>query len=185
MRLELFGDAVMPAALRLILIIADPRGRCNRKGLAVLAVALLAVQMVAAIAIWAAGAPLDGPVAVALKLGFLWLALAAASKRLHDTGRSAWWILWCLIGILVWSTVVATTLLIVLGDRILSPGSGGFETHFALTMLPVIAATLWLHFAKGEACANRFGPCPERHGLSQPSGRAHAPVVNLEAPAAA
>lgn len=185
MRLELFGDAAMPAALCLLLIIADPRGRCNRRGLAVLALALLAVQTAAVASIWAAGAPLDGPVAIALKLGFVWLALAAASKRLHDTGRSAWWIVWCLVGILVWSTILATALLIALGDRILAPGSGGFETHFILTMLPVIAATLWLHFAQGETCANRFGPCPEGHGLSQPTGRAVAPAVTMQAPATA
>lgn len=176
----------MPAASHLLLSTVDPRGRCNRKGLLLLALALLAAQTLAGTLIWLGGVALDSPGVLALKLVFLWLAIAAAAKRLHDTGRSAWWILWCVLATMVWSTLVAVVLLLSLGDNILIPGSGGFEIHFALTMLPVLAATVWLHFAPGEPRPNRYGLCPQDHGLAGPlmTGQATTPALT-EAPAAA
>lgn len=173
----------MPAIARALLDICDPRGRCNRKGLLQIALGLLALQIATGLLIWLGGIALDGPLALALKLGFLWLAIAAASKRLHDTGRSAWWIVWTLLAVLAWSTVVAVALLLMFGDKILAPGAGGFEIHFALTMLLVLAATLWLHFAPGDSASNRYGSCPSEHGMSGPAPRRPAAVADMLAEA--
>lgn len=185
MRTIVAVERIMSSAMRLVLSVFDPRGRCNRRGLLLIALALLAIQALTALAIWLSGAALDAPVAIAIKLVFLWLAIAAAAKRLHDTGRSAWGILWSLLAIVAWSTVVAIALLLIMGDRMLVPGSGGFETHFALTMLPVLAATLWLHFAPGEPQPNRYGPSPSGNGIAAPLLRADPAPALAEVPATA
>ena len=59
-------------------------------------------------------------------------------------------------------------MIVVYGDQILIPGSAGYVGTLTLNMLPILAATLWLHFAKGNSGANAYGPPPEATGFSPP-----------------
>jgi uncharacterized membrane protein YhaH (DUF805 family) len=75
---------------QLIIALASPQGRLPRASwllrLAVLSVCALAFGM---LALSAAGN--DGAALVALL--YLWCAGTLAVRRLHDTGRSGWWVL--------------------------------------------------------------------------------------------
>jgi uncharacterized membrane protein YhaH (DUF805 family) len=150
----------------LALDLFDPRGRCNRKGLLIIACALLALQVAAGLLVWQGVLVPAGP---AMRIGevlFLLMAASATSKRLHDIGLSALWILAGLGGMVLWSIVLALLLLFTAGATALQPGAAGFMTAVAGTMAPAFAVTLWLHLAKGEPGRNRFGPEPTGLGFS-------------------
>ncbi len=155
--------------LDMIPMLFDPRGRCNRKGLLVIACAMLAVQICLAIGLWQAGASLESPVVVALKVVFVWLALAAASKRLHDLGLGTLWIGAAFLGLLVWSVLSVMAVMSVFGTDVFNVNSPAFATVMSANIAPVIIVTAWMHFAKGDSGANRFGPPPGRDGFSMPS----------------
>lgn len=152
----------------MIPMLFDPRGRCNRKGLLFIACAMLAVQICLAIGLWQAGAGLGSPVVVALKIVFVWLALAAASKRLHDMGLGTLWIGAAFLGLLVWSVISVMAVMAVFGTDVFDVNSPAFATVTAANIAPVILVTIWLHFAKGDSGENRFGPPPGTDGFSMP-----------------
>lgn len=144
----------------------DPRGRCDRKGLLVIALVLLVLQALAGLLYWLGIVQDGGPAMRIAEVMLVLMAFAATSKRLHDIGLSAWWLLAGLGGMIVWSVVLAVALVLSVGATALQPGSSGFATAIAGTMLPAFVVTLWLHLAKGEAGDNRFGPAPELLGFS-------------------
>jgi uncharacterized membrane protein YhaH (DUF805 family) len=119
--------------------------------------------------LWGTGAAFDSWIVAAANLAFLWLGYAAVSKRLHDLGRSAWWVPG---GILAWvlgATLAAIAIVVFAGPAVLLPGNAGYWGVFALMMLPLLGIAVWLHFAVGEAGANRFGPAPAVGGFSMPA----------------
>lgn len=147
----------------------DPRGRCDRKGLLLIAVVLLGLQLLVGGALWLVDADLTGPVALSLKAAFFWAAIAAASKRLHDFGRSAWWLAGGLLASVVWSFALAFTAVLAVGPEALTPQSPWFGAFFAGTSLPLFAALMWLHFVKGMPGPNRFGPATNAWGFASPA----------------
>jgi uncharacterized membrane protein YhaH (DUF805 family) len=159
----------------------DPRGRCNRKGLLIVAGLLLGVELIAGLALWATEARLDGTAALALKLIFCWLALAAGSKRLHDMNLSAWWMLAAVGATIVWTMLLSLALALAIGVEVLQPTSSWYWGMLAGTTLPVFCATLWLHFARGAGGANRFGPEPAGLGFSGPHVRSVGDVAQAAA----
>lgn len=165
--------------LDMILMLFDPRGRCNRKGLLIIACAMLAVQICLVLGLWQAGASLDTPMVVALKAVFVWLALAAASKRLHDLGLGTLWIGAAFLGLLVWSVLSVMAVMSVFGTDVFNVNSPAFATVMAANIAPVIIVTLWMHFAKGDLGANRFGPPPGADGFSMP-GHVNDPAAAVE-----
>ena len=157
---------------RLPHMLFDPRGRIDRKGLLLLAVALLALQAVFAVALATGMMDIHGAPALIIKTTFLWIAIVAASKRLHDLGRSAWWIAIAFVSMIVWGIVAVLAVYPVFGRDMLVPGSAGYVAALALNMVPILAATLWMHFARGETVENRFGPAPDVTGFSMFARRA-------------
>jgi len=157
----------MPQSTTLLYWI-DPRGRCNRKGLAKIALVVLAVQAVLAIGVWQVGIDLRSSGLMLLNLGFVWLATTAVIKRLHDLGLSGWWIIGALFGFLVWSMGLSLVAMTAWGAEALLPGSAHFTVCVALNIALVIAVTLWLHLAKGDAGDNAYGPVPGTEGFSGP-----------------
>jgi uncharacterized membrane protein YhaH (DUF805 family) len=131
------------------------RGRLNRKpywltNLALLVIVALIVVLVAVLG--GASAATD-PFGLAL-LPFIvavvplaWIGLAVSAKRLHDRGKSAWWLL------LFW---VLPSVLERVGERI-----EGFGIIFELAS---IALTIWalveMGFLRGIAGPNQYGPDP-------------------------
>lgn len=151
----------------LALSLLDPRGRCNRKGLIIAAAILLALEFAVAFILWQSGAPLDSPLAIALKMVMLYMAVVAAVLRLHDTGRSAWWMLWSFAGLLVWAIVLAIAAASFFTIDQMQLGGPGFGVVFTGLVIPMFAALMWLHCAPGQGSANRFGPSPTGWGFSR------------------
>ncbi len=161
----------MRQALQLGIQLLDPRGRCNRKGLLIIASAMLGVELILLGAFWVFSLSLTGPAASALKLLFCWLAITACSKRLHDLGRSAWNLAWALPVTIFWTLAIVLAFAFGLGLQSLMPNSPWYPLAIGASMMPVVAATLWLHLAPGNPGSNRFGPEPEGLGFSGPMFR--------------
>src|SRR5262245_28689841 len=147
--------------------ILDPRGRCNRRGLLIAALVMLAVEAGTGAWLWLAGGSLDDPIALAIKAMLVYAAISAAAQRLHDTGRSAWLIPWALLGIVVWAFTLAIAAMLALAPEQMQPGERGFNIVFGGVLLPMLAMLLWMHFAPGEPRSNRFGPVPRGHGFAR------------------
>lgn len=150
----------------------DPRGRCNRKGLLVAAMILLAVEALAGLGLLVSGRGLLDPIALAVKGIVLWAAIAAAAQRLHDIGRTAWMLLWGMLAWIALAFVAGIAVALVLPPEKLAIGQPGFLVVLAATTLPAMAALLWLHLAAGEPRANRYGPMPDGLGFSRHRDRA-------------
>ncbi|MGI9407198.1 MAG: DUF805 domain-containing protein [Hyphomicrobiaceae bacterium] len=149
-------------------LVLDPRGRCNRKGLLMIMLITLGLQIGLGGLVAFVGFDFTGPLATAIKLAFVWVAISASIQRLHDVGLSGWWLLWGLIGLMIWSSCVSIAGLFLLGPEVLLPFSAHFIGLFIVIYIPLLSATLWMHFAKGEPKANRFGPVPDGSGFSSP-----------------
>lgn len=158
--------AVMRQPLQLGLELLDPRGRCNRRGLAWLAVAMLILQLALGLVLWSGFLAPQGTPASLAKLLFCWLAICAVSKRLHDLGRSAAWLGWGFLSSCLWTFAVALGAAFGLGMEHLTPSGRWFAPVMGLCMVPVVGALLWLHVAKGDRGANAYGPAPDRTGFS-------------------
>jgi uncharacterized membrane protein YhaH (DUF805 family) len=146
----------------------DPRGRCSRKGLLLAAGVLLALQVVVALALWGAGLDLASPLLLPLDVAFCWVAFALISKRLHDLGRSAWWIP---AAVLIWlvAIICLAGAIVLSGDPdMLAPGTTSYWITFAAMLMPLLVAAIWLHSTAGNEGSNRFGPEPTSHGFSMP-----------------
>lgn len=146
----------------------DPRGRASRSGLLAVAALLMAADAVAVAVIMATGAAFTGPGALAFKIISVWIATAAVAKRLHDVGRSAWWVVKGLVALVGWSIVVAALLLTRFNAAdAVNPGHIAFWINLSVTAAPTLAALIWLHVARGTPGANRFGPEPDARGFSR------------------
>jgi len=160
----------------------DFSGRCNRRGLLVIAVVLLALQLLLATIVWLAGVPGSHPFVQLLQFVFFWLSLAAAAKRLHDCGLSAWWLLAGALGLMGCCFIVTIAAVALLGPMTLAPGNLGFIVAIAVTMALGVAMTTWLHLMPGMARDNLYGPTPDESGFSRPlRARTSAPAVHTHA----
>jgi len=83
-----------------------------------------------------------------------WLALSA--RRLHDSGRSGWWILLSLpaLTLSLWENLVR------LQDPFALPGGQPVPLPVTLMMMLALLALLALLAWDGDAGANRYGPNP-------------------------
>lgn len=160
--------------------LVDPRGRCNRKGLLIVACILLALELLAGLAMAAGLVPLGSPAAWMLKAAFVWMAIAGAVRRLHDVGMSGWRILCAIVALSVWCFVFTTAAAIALGPENLVPGTAGFLAVFGALMAPVLMLALWLHVAPGDPRPNRYGPVPDGLGFSR-QPRDVAPAIPAHA----
>jgi uncharacterized membrane protein YhaH (DUF805 family) len=151
----------------------DPRGRCNRQGFLALAIVLLALQTVGGTVLVLAGAPLDGGLALALNAPLFWIGFMAVLKRLHDIGRSGWWVPVAITGWFIGCVVISAIAGVVVGpDRLalaVEERTLVFWIVFAATTIPAFGGLLWLHASPGEMVANRYGAVPGVLGFSLPT----------------
>lgn len=161
----------MPTAKELLLNL-DPRGRCNRQGLLLAALALLAIEIVGGALLWLGAIGVDSPGVAILKCALVAVAFSVTGQRLHDCNMSAWRMVFALLAVVVWAFAVAFSFAIWGGPEMMRPDGPIFMAVFASVMLPVLVMALWLHFAKGDATANRFGPVPTGLGFSRPARQA-------------
>jgi uncharacterized membrane protein YhaH (DUF805 family) len=133
-------------------------GRINRAPYWLTTLAIFAIVVALAV-LGALSGGLGGLVLVLLVLyiPLLWTGLAIGAKRLHDRGKSAWWLL------------VFYVLPSVLGGIADHLGGAGFIFHIAAA-----AVGIWglveLGFLRGTVGPNQYGPDP----LQQPAGAAAA-----------
>ncbi len=158
----------MPSIPDIVAAMLWPAGRCNRKGLLLCALVLLALQVLAALAVYALELPHMSAPVLSVDALLLWMGTCAIAKRLHDLGRSAWAILWASLGVIAWSTVVAMAVIMTMGEQALAPDGVGLAIAAAGSSLPVLALTLWAHFARGEPGPNAYGPETDDTGFSPP-----------------
>lgn len=161
----------MPA-ITILKASCSPAGRINRKGFLYLALIILALQAFTYGMVFGLGLQADTPALRIFDLATLWICLTAAAKRLHDTNRGAIWLLYAAAGSLAFSVFIIVAAILSLGPAVLQPGSPFYVWLIAIATLPAFAATLWLHFAKGDETTNRFGPAPDHTGFSA------APIAN-------
>ncbi len=152
----------------------DPRGRCNRKGLFVLAVALLALQVLAGIGLSMAGFGVETPFGAVVGFAFLWIGFTAVAKRLHDCNLSAWWFLGAIVIWFVGAITSTLVLTLLVGPEAMQPGRAGYWVAFSMMMLPLLGVMLWLHLKPGDLQSNRFGPAPRANGFAMPLAAAGA-----------
>jgi uncharacterized membrane protein YhaH (DUF805 family) len=151
-----------------VLQVLDPRGRCSRKGLLLAAGILLTLQAAVALALWSAGLDLTSGPAMAANAAFCWIGFALICKRLHDLGRSSWWIAG---GVLVWlvAIICLAGAIALMGDPdLLAPDTPSYRLTLAAMLLPLLVAALWLHTVRGDDGSNYYGPEPAGHGFSMP-----------------
>src|SRR5262245_45054936 len=150
----------MSPSLHYALHLADPRGRSDRTEFIWAAVMLLAAQLAYGLGLWATNASFMGWRGVVANVVFGWLACAAICKRLHDLGRSGWWMLGGVLAWVVGAIAAAFGVAVIVGPHALETGAPGFWVTFAALMVPPLGLALWLHLAEGEPAANRYGPVP-------------------------
>lgn len=161
--------------------IADPRGRANRKGLVILAAILILAQACVFGGCYFVGNELKGPSSWVIHSLFIWFGTTALSKRLHDLGISAWWILWAAIGVFIWTFIVSIAVVLTLGIEAAVPGGTGMMISMAVSFAPILVLTVWMHFALSEQGANKFGPLPGASGFSKPYPSASAEPISAMA----
>jgi uncharacterized membrane protein YhaH (DUF805 family) len=153
-------------SIRYFLELADPRGRFDRIDLIWAALTLIAGQAAFALGLWVTNAAFLGWRGFLANLAFGWLGYAAISKRLHDLGRSSWWLPGCVLAWLGIALVVAVVVALLAGPDALETGTPAFWATFSALMLPAAAMALWLHLAAGEPAANCYGPPPAHEAVA-------------------
>lgn len=154
----------------------DPRGRANRKGLAIIAAVLAGGQLGIYGTSLATGLGLNDPPLTVFHSLFLWLGVVAVAKRLHDLNFSAWRLAGAAAAMLAWCFVLAAGFAFTWGEDAMVPGRMGYALAALGSLAPLVLATIWIHCAKGGRGPNRFGPAPGVFGFSHPRlGHALAP----------
>lgn len=135
-------------------------GRIGRQAFWIGWLMLLGVHVVAG---WI---PLIGQL-LSLAAIFAWVCLC--TKRLHDMGRSGWWqVLPIVLGpVLVLGSAMSIGVGAILGEITngdlgwaAAAGVGGLFISLAIAVVVVIAFTLWVGIAEGQAGENRYGEPP-------------------------
>jgi len=172
------------SVFRLPVQLFDPRGRASRRDFLAVAVALFALQVLALLLMWAVEEEAGRVSSLPLNVLFLYMATTATCRRLHDLGRSGWWlplalILWMGAGI-----IVTLSLALVFGAHTVQPGAPVFWCVFMMLLVPPLLAALWLHLEDGDPAPNRFGLPPPDKVLNlsrRPRQRASRPVYPAHA----
>lgn len=155
----------------LIASFVDPRGRCDRRGMLLAALLMLAIEVIAGLGIWLTARGPDDPALIPFKAVVFYLAFVASSQRLHDLGHSAWRIVWAMGAVVVWATVLSVAAMIRLPPESIRPGESGFLLVFLGTATPLLGMLAWLHLKRGQSGPNRYAPAPGPLGFARPWGR--------------
>lgn len=141
-----------------------------------MAAVMVAFEALLAAAVWFSERSFDDPLVLAFKAMLLWWAISAAAQRLHDLGRSAWWMLWTALAVIAWAFAVALAVVLHYPPEQMAPGEAGYLVVLACIAAPLLAALLWLHFARGQTQDNKHGPVPAGWGFAR---RPHVSIIGL------
>lgn len=113
------------------------------------------------------GTEASGPLSTALNLALFLPGLAVTFRRLHDTGRSGWWIGGFYIGIFVFAIVIGIMFgasLSAGADGSAAAGMGVVAIIFGLGALIYAIALLVFLCSDSHVGPNKYGPNPKREG---------------------
>lgn len=158
----------MTVSARVVWAALTPRGRCNRLGMLIVAKCVVTIELLLFACLWIAGWTINEAAVDLAKVICLWLTFASFSKRLHDLGFSAWWLIGGAAGLGLWLLILSGVLAILGGPSALEPGSPLLTTAVVLVVLPVVALIVWLHITPGQSKDNAYGPVPASLGFSLP-----------------
>ena len=150
-----------------ILDFFDPRGRVNRKGLAIFAAVQAGALLGLYGALFANGGSFHTGLALLINIALFWSGFAGVAKRLHDLGLSAWSLAMALAGMTIWCFGFSFITVCILGGLAFEPGGMGMVFAAVGSLLPLSVAIIWIHFARGDTGPNRFGPEPGPLGFSR------------------
>ena len=156
-------------AIQLLKASISPYGRCNRTGLLHVTSALIAAQVLLSVLLWLAGSPTHGAFGLSFNAVLIWAGFCATAKRLHDIGLSAWWIPVFFASLILWSFIQTFLLFMLIGPSILDIFHPMFWLSIAGILTPVLAVTIWLHYAPSDPQPNSYGLSPGANGFSASS----------------
>ena len=96
-------------------------------------------------------------VGTVVSLALLLPTIAVTVRRLHDTDRSAWWLLATILPIVVGTVAVVSGFVMALGGQ---EGPGGLLAVGVLLVLVGAVVNIVLMCLRGTPGPNRFGPPP-------------------------
>jgi uncharacterized membrane protein YhaH (DUF805 family) len=164
----------------------DPRGRCDRRAMFYSSVGLLAVTVLLGAVFGLVGANLNGALFLGLNLVLTWVFIAISIKRLHDLGRSGWWIVGAFAFWMIASVVVVMALSLAVGPSRFSAALASSPMLYGALVVALSAAPfgglLWVQAAAGDAKTNRFGRVPGAFGFA--SGLPKSSAATLDGAAA-
>jgi uncharacterized membrane protein YhaH (DUF805 family) len=106
----------------------------------------------------------EGPIGSLTSLALLIPSLSAGWRRLHDTGRSGWWIGGGIIAIVVMAIILIVAA-VTNGDDVFASGDsvvfGVLAIIFALGILAYIITLLVFFCQDSHPGDNRYGPSPK------------------------
>ncbi len=114
------------------------------------------------------GVGISNPLTTIFHLAILLPNLAVSARRLHDIGKSGWWILvWFVLAVIGWIPVVVGLVLWILRGALEGQLEGNSFVPLivggAITLLLALALLLWIILwmaRQGESGTNHYGPDP-------------------------
>ncbi len=152
-----------------VMLLADPRGRCNRQAFLYIALAFLALQTGVACLLWLLDLEVTRSASLAMNAPVLWIGTTICIKRLHDVGRRGWWLPGAFVLWVVVALIVTTIISMLLPPEAMEAGQPIFFAVLIGITLPAFAALIWLHTAPSAPSLNAFGPVPVGFGISMPA----------------
>lgn len=113
------------------------------------------------------GSDTSGPLSSILNLAIFLPGLAVAFRRLHDTGRSGWWVGGFYIGLLVFAVVFAFFIGATLsagGDNSVAASMGVVAIIFGLGAVIYLIALFVFLCTDSDVGPNKYGPNPKNEG---------------------
>lgn len=113
------------------------------------------------------GSDTSGPLSSVLNLALFLPGLAVTFRRLHDTGRSGWWIGGLYLGLLVFGVIIGIMFGTSLGagaDDSIGASMGVVAIIFGLGALIWAIVMLVFLCTDSETGPNKYGPNPKNEG---------------------
>ncbi len=113
------------------------------------------------------GSDTSGPLSSILNLAIFLPGLAVAFRRLHDTGRSGWWIGGFYIGVIIFAVILAASVgasLSAGGVTSFAASMGVLTIIFGLAAIIYLIALLVFLCTDSQVGPNKYGPNPKNEG---------------------
>ena len=145
-------------------------GRARRSEYWFWVLATILVSIVVIIVEAILGLPYDGtgPISLVLSLAIFFPGLAVTFRRLHDTGRSGWWIGGFYLGVIIFGIIIGAMAVGAVasgsGDTAVMASLGVFAIIGGLAIIIYSIALLIFLCQDSHPGPNKYGPNPKNQG---------------------